>query len=171
MVNFVDGTNDADDLQTGGEIDFIVAKGGNDTVLAGGGDDTIRAGGGDDNINAGAGNDRINAGAGDDAIAGGLGDDRIAGGLGNDTINGGEGNNIMSGGDGEDVFVFSTAKSTGNDKINDFEVGVDEIRLNDLTALEATQVGSKVVVELDNGGTITLANTVLDQDIMDVFGL
>lgn len=69
----------------------------------------------------------IEGGAGDDTIDGAGGDDYIGGGAGADRIIGGAGNDFLVGGSGADSFVFDA--SSGFDRIDDFEAGVDQIAL------------------------------------------
>jgi Ca2+-binding RTX toxin-like protein len=60
------------------------------------------------------------------------GNDTIKGGGGNDFIYGGNGNDILTGGTGKDYFVFDVTpnRSSNNDKITDFRVIDDTIRLD-----------------------------------------
>ena len=84
-----------------------------------------------------------------------------------DLIDGGTGDDIMLGGDGADIFVLST----GEDRILDFQVGLDELDLGvfaadfadtDALLAVATQVGLDVVFDFGDGNTTTLANVDLD---------
>ena len=72
---------------------------------------------GDDKLLGRFGADSINGGAGADTIEGGDGDDRLAGGAGAD---------VLRGNAGVDVFVFRPGEGS-NDRIEDFQVGVDYI--------------------------------------------
>ncbi|WP_407495986.1 Ig-like domain-containing protein [Pseudooceanicola sp. MF1-13] len=76
----VTGSDQPDEIETGG---------GNDTIEGGAGLDIIRSGAGDDSLFGGSGDDEFNAGSGDDAVFGGLGHDYFNGGPGNDTFDGG----------------------------------------------------------------------------------
>lgn len=78
-----------------------------------GSDDVINALGGDDIVRGLSGNDILRGGAGDDLLDGGLGDD------------------ILTGGSGRDKFVLNAGE--GVDTITDFEVGVDQIVLGNLS--------------------------------------
>jgi len=71
----------------------------------------------DDKLIGTSGADTINGLGGDDTVEGGWGDDRLDGGAGGD---------VLRGGAGGDVFVFH-AWEGGNDRIEDFEVGLDRI--------------------------------------------
>ncbi len=84
-----------------------------------------------------AGNNVLNGGLGNDTMIGGLGNDVLKGGLGNDMLNGGLGNDTMFGGTGNDTFIFNTALGAGIiDRISDFSVVDDTIRLDDLIFTE-----------------------------------
>lgn len=86
--------------------------------------------------NAIAGNARSNI------LSGGLGNDTISGGAGNDLIAGGVGNDVLTGGAGNDVFVFSTYLTVaGVDRITDFSVADDTIRLEDAVFTGITSTG------------------------------
>ncbi len=79
--------------------------------------------------------DRIFGDIGDDVFDGFSGDDWIEGREGNDVINGGAGEDRLSGGEGEDIFVFTELSHTTkqyDDRITDFEDGVDRIDLSNL---------------------------------------
>lgn len=156
-----------DDRLSGGEgNDTIDGGSGDDVIYGGAGNDNIKGGSGDDLIDGGDGNDTIDAGSGDDIIRGGAGNDKINAGSGNDIIDGGAGNDILTGGSGSDVFEF--AAGFGKDTITDFTASgssKDLIQFStDLFANYAdvmshtAQVGSSVVVTLDEHNTITLAN-------------
>ena len=81
-------------------------------------------------------------GAGNDVINGGAGNDNLQGGAGTDTLKGGVGNDTLTGGTDADKFVFNTALNalTNVDDITDFEVGIDQIGLENsiFTKLAAT---------------------------------
>lgn len=86
------------------------------------------------------GPDIIDGRGGDDVLAGDFGrhlegyytstigfNDDIRGGAGNDLISGDLGDNVLTGGSGVDIFVFDT--NGGDNRITDFEDGVDLIAL------------------------------------------
>ncbi|MCG7522233.1 DUF4214 domain-containing protein [Ruegeria sp. Ofav3-42] len=97
-------------------------------------------------------------------------DDTLIGGEGNDTLHGGVGDDVLSGGVGADTFVFNAVDQTGNDTIEDFEDGVDQIDLSDLLLSEVSvsQNGSDAEITWANGA-ITLNNTVADNIAEDDF--
>ncbi len=75
------------------------------------------------------GDDQIWGAAGADSLSGGVGNDILGGGTGSDTIDGGAGSDTMWGGAGADVFVFSDVEAGDLDLVQDFELGVDLIRI------------------------------------------
>jgi Ca2+-binding RTX toxin-like protein len=162
------GTGD-DNLSGGLGNDTIDGGSGDDVVSGGLGNDTLKAGSGDDRVDGGDGNDIIDAGSGDDIIATGAGTDQVNGGSGNDVIDGGIGDDILTGGSGSDVFVF--AAGFGKDMITDFAASgssKDFIQFSvDLfddyadVMSHTAQVGSSIVVTLDENNSVTLANTSL----------
>ncbi|GAB5375779.1 MAG: hypothetical protein AcusKO_22410 [Acuticoccus sp.] len=102
--------------------------------------DSIRGNDGDDDFRGHDADDMIFGGAGNDFLGGGKGVDVIRGGLGDDTIEGGAKMDKLFGGEGGDSFLYTGAnqsKISDQDRILDFETGVDNI---DLTALELTLV-------------------------------
>lgn len=111
-------------------------------------------------IDGADGNDRLGGLGGADRLTGGDGDDIINGGGGNDIINGGAGNDVMSGGrGGRDWFVFEG--DSGNDRITDFEIGVDvlDFRGSGLTWDDLTfraQGADTLIVGPDASSTILL---------------
>jgi VCBS repeat-containing protein len=148
-------------FMSGNSHNFIGGSTG-DTII-GHNDSTV------DRINAQGGNDTIYGRGGNDIIQGGDGNDVIYAGSGNDTITGGAGADQLWGGSGGDTFVFAAvADSTpaSFDTIQDFQVGVDHIKLSGLGfsattsgfgALAAhsvnwSQVGSDTVVLGDTNG-------------------
>jgi predicted extracellular nuclease/2',3'-cyclic-nucleotide 2'-phosphodiesterase (5'-nucleotidase family) len=167
-----------DDALSGGVGDDAIDGGSGDDVVSGGiGNDTLKAGSGDDSVDGGDGNDIIDAGSGDDIIVGGVGADKVNAGSGNDIIGGGTGDDILTGGSGSDVFVF--AAGFGKDMITDFTASgssKDFIQFSsDLFSDYAdvmshtAQVGSSIVVTLDENHAVTLANTSLASLTADDF--
>ena len=73
-----------------------------------------------------AGNDKLIGTSNADSINGQGGDDTIEGGYGDDRLGGGPGTDVLRGGAGADVFVFRAGEGA-NDRVQDFEVGVDRI--------------------------------------------
>ncbi len=85
---------------------------------------------GDNNLPGSAKDDWLVGGKGNDRLKGGGGDDTLFGGRGHDRLNGHAGDDVMKGGKGADIFAFSADLAVaGIDKIKDFAVGIDTIRL------------------------------------------
>ena len=191
----MDGGSGDDTLTGGAGRDFIYGGAGNDTIYGAGGynfldggagDDTIYGGAYFENIHGGAGNDALYGGGGgdrvfgwegNDTLYGGAGDDReLYGGEGNDTIYGGAGDDRLFGGAGDDTLqgdagsdVFYFAKNHGNDTIEDFTVGADNIHLaragvSGFDDLTLTQDGSDVLIDTGQG-TIRVKN--IDADDLE----
>lgn len=125
-----------DDRIAGGEdADSVVAGSGDDSVTGDGGNDALDGGLSADRLDGGEGNDRLWGGDADDWVAGGVGNDALWGNAGTDSLwggsaadrlYGGAGNDRLWGGSGADAFVFEG----GRDRVEDFEDGVDAIRLD-----------------------------------------
>jgi len=172
---------DGDDYMHGGSgNDNIDGDQGRDTIIGGAGEDTIfgdyvgewnpelRY---DDLINAGADNDYIWGGYGNDTIRGGTGTDHLFGEQGNDLLIGGAGE---TGGDGStDYFVFSE----GTDTILDYEVGIDEIRLQGGLSLSSASVSygsfsysdgrseSGLIIDFGHGDVLQIVGITSETDI------
>ncbi len=89
--------------------------------------ETLRGTPGNDLIQGLAGPDVLRGGGGDDILLGNNGNDLLIGGPGNDLLIGGKGFDTVQGGGGRDTFVLTTG--FGHDRIMDFAVGTDRIRL------------------------------------------
>lgn len=147
---------DGDDWIDGGDgRSRMWGDAGNDTILGGTGQDVIRGGTGDDLLQGGAGEDRLFGEAGADTLDGGDGNDRLVGGrdadlllggAGSDTLEGGGGRDSLDGGAGDDILIGGAGTDTltggagadifvfagggfGNDRVTDFEVGIDKIQI------------------------------------------
>ncbi|HEX4892476.1 MAG TPA: hypothetical protein VFV47_04255 [Hyphomicrobiaceae bacterium] len=123
------GGNDL--LDGRGGADFIFGGDGSDMIYGGDGADFLVGQNGADLINGGNGADNVQGGEGDDTLIGEAGDDRLWGAAGNDRLIGGQGLDALRGGAGADVFVLTSG--TGNDRVLDFEAGVDQL---DFTVLD-----------------------------------
>ncbi len=118
--------------RAGSSIDFQESE--NFTIMAGSGNDSLALGNGADVLWGNAGSDRLNGGGGQDQLDGGAGNDTLRGGLGTDTVKGGA---------GADIFVFASVAEAstgfGDDRITDFQIGIDRIALAAIDAdLNAT---------------------------------
>ena len=153
------GNAGADTLSGEVDNDRLLGGRGGDTLFGGDGEDVVNGGNGADTAFGGAGDDRINGGNGNDELYGDAGADRIVGGNGHDEIDGGDGNYILVGGDGFDVFFFGFGGA--NDRVNDFEIGVDQLDVQDgglfFDELTIAAKGNNVLVtHTDIGDTILL---------------
>lgn len=164
--------SDGNDLMRGhvGE-DTLFGDTGNDTAYGGGGDDIIWGYLGSDILNGNAGHDQIDGGpamdilrgqggpdllwggAGNDDLLGMHGVDTLYGGEGDDQIIGGEAVDFLYGGAGRDTFTFGVGH--GSDIIEDFEDGVDRIRLYGATFADIT------ISDWSRGAEITFADLVI----------
>jgi serralysin len=113
----------------------------------------------------GSGNDALTGNQAANLLAGGRGADKLFGGLGDDTLTGGKGN---------DVFRF--AFGDGHDIITDFNHDADRIEIArfDLNGFDellscASQSGTDVVIELDDGASLTLQDVLLNELGADQF--
>ena len=155
---------DAGDDQLWGSRGSDALNGGSGDDLLGGamGSDTVHGDGGQDLLWGGDGYDHLYGGKDNDTLLGGNGKDHLFGGAGDDHITGGGGSDQMTGGAGADVFYFY--KNQGPDRILDFEIGIDLIRIiaSDLTFsdLNIKQQKSSVLVEFD-GGNIRIDDVTL----------
>lgn len=143
-VIFAGPSDDGDDQLMGGDgADEIGGAAGNDTLDGGTGNDTLYGAAGDDSISGGDGNDLIFNGAGADTVDGGAGNDTLWGGAGDDTL---------TGGDGMDKFIFRAGN--GNDRIDDFAVLEDTIRLAGATTSFASAADVQAAATDQNGGVL-----------------
>ncbi len=146
---------DAGNDELWGAMGADAINGGTGNDLLGGftGSDTLRGDAGQDNLWGGDGDDRLYGGNDDDHLLGGGGADRLLGDAGDDHIWGDKGSDQMWGGDGADVFYFY--KNQGADRIRDFEIGLDKIRILDpslnFADLEIIQQSNAVQISLGKG--------------------
>ncbi|MFY0680730.1 MAG: tandem-95 repeat protein [Thalassovita sp.] len=110
------------------------------------------------------GDDTITGTAAGDLLNGANGADVIEGGAGDDTIDGGFGNDVLTGGTGADTFDF--AQGSGDDIINDFDLGTDVLSLSggqtisSFGEVDTDGVGGvdSTLVEMADGSTVLLAS-------------
>ena len=137
----------------GGTVDGVIYGEGGDDTLKGSqiDDDHIDAGNDNDMVWGRGGDDTLIGGAGYDTLLGQNGNDFLDGGGRSDVLNGGAGDDTLIGGGGGDRFVFG--RSSGNDRIGDFQDGSDMI---DLTALNIQNFNalnaSGAISNLSGGG-------------------
>lgn len=182
----------ADVIYAGTGSDMVFGGGGGDILGGGTGDDTISAGTGadilyggqgdgsdvglNDSLSGGAGNDTIFASGGADYIEGGDGIDQLFGGGGGDTLVGGAGGDSLFGGGGDDTLtggagadLFSFGAGQGTDRITDFDVTEDILRIagttTDFTSLADVQAAASdtsvdgvdgLLIDLGGGASVFL---------------
>lgn len=90
-----------------------------------------------DKLDGKNGSDRLFGGDGNDHLKGGKGNDTLIGGNGDDLLKGGEGADILTGGAGSDRFEIKYKPNKPGyrfaDIITDFEDGVDQLKLDDVS--------------------------------------
>lgn len=156
-----------DEINGAGGDDLIVDTRGNNDLVGGAGRDTIIGGTGVLDGDGGAGNDILIGGIGNDVLNGGNGNDVLRGDptgsfvAGDDRLLAGAGNDVLEGGGGADTFVFNLAD--GNNRITDFERGIDII---DLVGVSFGQGSLRFVggdtIWTDNVGGVDLSITIED---------
>lgn len=134
----INGGQSNDELYGAAGADSLYGDDGGDTLTGGVGDDFFNGGTGNDSMYGGADNDTLNADVGADTLSGNSGDDALSGGEGNDALSGGDGADFLRGGlgrdtltgdAGRDVFDFNALGAANADRIVDFALGVDLIKL------------------------------------------
>ncbi len=95
-----------------------------------------------------------------DIIIGSDLDNKLSGGDGDDLISGEGGNDILIGGAGADTFTFGA--NFGDDVIQDFEVGLDQLQFGDFGpdfggAVNVAQDGNDAVISFGTEGSVRLA--------------
>ena len=157
---------------TSSAADVVNGTDASDTVRAGSGNDTVKGGEGNDVVYGGHNRDRLLGEGGDDFLNGDSSNDKIIGGTGADTIVGGGGDDILYGGltnqrqtgifdDATDTDVFVFGRADGNDKVWNFQDGIDTI------VLEGSNGSDYTVTAFGGGGSqITFGSTVIT-----VFGI
>jgi Ca2+-binding RTX toxin-like protein len=136
-----------DSIHGGAGFDQMLGGNGNDTIVGGGGPanppwgDWLYGGAGNDLLIGSGhgfvlgedGNDTMTAGT-NELMKGGAGNDTMTGGAGIQQIFGGTGNDTMRGGADPDRFDFETG--WGDDRIMDFQAGLDRISLAEVAGLD-----------------------------------
>lgn len=156
-------------LQGGGAGDSLQGYGDDDLIKGSNGDDRIKGSNGADSLNGGAGDDTINGGQGDDFLVGSEGNDYLVGSDGNDRLAGGPGSDVLSGGSGNDTFYFDNLSVAGDrDIINDFELGIDRVRLDGVAIAGVVDSSVGAVLTLDSGAEIVFRGLTADNVMNDV---
>ena len=126
-------------------------------ATGGAGADLLRGNNAANTLTGADGFDRLFGMKGKDILAGGDGQDRLKGGWGQDTLTGGAGADQFLGGMGRDTFTFlavsDSATGVGEDKIFDFQRGIDLI---DVSAVDAVAGGSDDAFTLDLDGVFAV---------------
>jgi Ca2+-binding RTX toxin-like protein len=100
---------------------------------------------GDDELYGTSGADTLNGLGGNDVLYGFAGNDTLNGGAGDDVLIGGPGRDLLTGGAGADIFLiesFADSRSSGRDRILDFEQGIDKVDLSALSMGNLRFVGT-----------------------------
>ena len=119
---------------------------------------------GDDYLYGSRKEDILSGDAGDDVLQAGHCEDSLLGGRGYDVLYGGKGSDIMTGGSGKDVFVLSQ----GNDQINDFTIGEDDIGLVHALDLKFADTSKGMRIS-GNDGVNTLIKGVSTDECLENF--
>ena len=125
------------------------------------------------------GKDMFSGDAGKDMIRGGKGNDAIFGDAGRDRLEGGLGTDALTGDTGADSFVFIVGE-IDDDRVTDFELGVDTLALDvadpSLPLMDrpvvAHDITGGVRFDFDNGDVLTVLGVgVTKAGLMDQIGL
>jgi Ca2+-binding RTX toxin-like protein len=129
---------------------------GADSLYGTGKADLLAGEGGGDRLSSGAGADSLSGGEGADTLLAGVGDDRLEGGAGNDVLRGNGGDDTVTTGAGADR--VSIGRGEGADRVTDFALGADRVKLVNVAASEVTAVAGPggLVLTLPDGTTLTL---------------
>ena len=136
FIYTVNGGGGTNILNLGDGTNIIYVENGNYAITTGFGDDSINLGTGTDTVNAGHGDNIIymvdpnGSSDGTKDILTGTGDDFVQTGSGNDLIDAGTGLNTLLGGAGADTFVI---RRGAYNFVGDFQPGIDQIKLNDVS--------------------------------------
>lgn len=165
--DIINGSDRNDNIFGGAGNDNLFGNGGNDLLVDTRGDNDISGGDGGDSIVGGFGTLDADGNDGNDLLVGGVGNDTLNGGAGNDTLRGdpsgsplsgddrliaGSGNDVLEGGGGADTFVFN--RTTGDNRILDFDIGTDMIELDgwDVSDGVLSNNGTDTTLRFTDGG-------------------
>lgn len=153
--------------------DVITLSPSDDYAFSYTGSDTLYGEGGNDQLLGQAGNDVLVGGSGRDTLTGGAGADRLFGGYDADVLRGNSGDDFLKGEGGADVFEFRVGD--GADTINDWDDGVDRIRLYGVTASNQISIvaltGGDVQITALNFSIVVLNAAVEDFQLVRGTGL
>jgi len=123
------GTNRRDTLTSRGSGSTLQGLGGSDRLLGGARSDRLWGGSGHDLLIGAGGSDRLLGSTGNDTLLGGAGPDQLFGQQGRDWLRSGGGQDHLWGGAGADTFVLEASAIATADRIWDFQVGLDRLKL------------------------------------------
>jgi Ca2+-binding RTX toxin-like protein len=148
--NSIIGAEHADLARAGAGSDILLGRAGADKLYGDADDDQLSGGDDNDTLNGGSGDDLLRGGEGNDKLSGGDDKDRLLGEAGKDKINGGKGNDRLAGGEDRDTFIFKS--NDGKDRIDDYEAGVDRIKISgaeDFKDLRLRERGDDLLVKFE----------------------
>jgi serralysin len=155
------GESGADKLFGGDGTDKLYGGDGNDILFGNDQSDGLHGQGNNDTLYGGGQNDTLYGDGGNDRLLGENGMDQLFGGDGNDRLNGGAQDDRLNGGAGADVFLFRAG--TGDDRVQDFQNGLDRLDLCGLGFASVADVraaaqdhGGDLVIDLGNGDSVTV---------------
>lgn len=134
-IEGIAGSQFGDTIYGNDLVNLLIGGFGNDKVYGLGAADDLYGDEGSDTLVGGGGDDALFGGIGNDRLTGEGGKDSLVGGAGIDVLTGGEGRDTMTGGAGKDRFDFNTvsdSRTSGRDRITDFQRRVDDIDLSDI---------------------------------------
>ncbi len=134
--------------------DFALGGSGNDTLIGAQGNDRLFGQSGRDKLVGNAGKDRLFGGGGNDKLFGGNGDDILKGGAGHDRLFGGRGDDLLSGKAGKDVFFFRDG--TGDDQIDDYQIGLDRLKITTTNEVSATDQAEGLLLSWGDGSVLVI---------------
>ena len=126
-ANSSTGTEAADRITGDNSRNTLRGFAGNDRLFGKGNNDELHGGDGKDRLFGGGGKDQLFGDAGRDNLRGGSGNDTLRGGSGRDILKGDKGKDKLWGNTGRDTFLL--AKGQGLDKVMDFSIGEDRLKL------------------------------------------
>lgn len=163
------GGRGRDKLYGNDGVDQLYGGGGNDRLYGYRHADTLYGDDGDDRLYGGGARDKLYGNGGNDYLFGGSDNDRLYGNAHADTLNGGAGNDRLYGGFGADTFVLSSG--AGVDRIEDYQVGVDQLGVDGnlhSVPLRFASMGSDTLVEVQSTGEdLALVVGVAPDDIVN----
>jgi CubicO group peptidase (beta-lactamase class C family) len=121
---------EGDDLLNGGAgIDYLTGNQGNDSLVGGSDNDLLMGDVGNDELKGSSGEDFLTGGEGNDYLDGGAGLDQLQGDAGKDVFVDEDGGDRLAGGEGADEFRIGSPQGNASSKIEDFEIGTDQLKI------------------------------------------